>query len=64
MKNVAITIFKAVRDLLVWSFAIVFYLLNSVNVRLFFWTNLRFFTLLTSINGAINFIFAGILLII
>ena len=56
--------FKAVKNLLVWSFAIIFYLLNSVNVRLFFWTNIRFYTLLTSFNGAINFIFAVFLLIL
>ena len=48
--------------MLVWSFAIIFYLLNSVNVRLFFLTNIRFCTLFTSFNGALNFIFAGILL--
>ena len=38
--------------------------MNSVNVRLFAWTNLRFSTLLSSITGAICFCLALILLLL
>ena len=38
--------------------------MNSVNIRLYSWTNLRFSTLLTSINGAICFGLAAFVLVL
>ena len=64
IKNIFIKIFTAIQNLLVWSFAIIFYLMNSVNVRLYSWTNLRFYTLFCSLNGIICFALAAIVLLI
>ena len=38
--------------------------MNSVNIRLFAWTNLRFSTLFTSGNGTFCFIFALFVLLL
>ena len=54
-KNLIIILFLAIYELLIWNFAIIFYLMNSFKISFYTWTNLRFSTLSSSYFGTLNF---------